>query len=349
MSFDHARPVSCTELFEDRQDVLLPMPHGQVVSEYVEYIVFFSGGKDSIAAALHLLDLGVKPSQIEINHHLVDGKEGSTLMDWPVTADYCRKFAEAFGMRYVETWREGGFEGEMMRDGTPTAPIVIPGENGELLRLGGNGPAGTRLKFPQVSADLRTRWCSGYVKVDVGSRYLVNHPRFSDGRKRLVITGERAEESPNRARYASFEAHADDNRHGKRAVRHIDHWRPVHAWREQQVWAIMERYRVNPHPAYRIGFSRCSCMSCIFIANDNWATIRFIAPPHFNRISDYEKRFGVTIHRSMSVEERADKGSVMPNAAKWAPIALATEFTEPIIVDRWELPAGAYQGNGGCF
>lgn len=52
-------------------------------SSYDVVIVAFSGGKDSLACLLHLLELGVPRSKIELWHHDVDGREGSTLMDWP--------------------------------------------------------------------------------------------------------------------------------------------------------------------------------------------------------------------------------------------------------------------------
>ena len=319
------------------------------LSSYEEFIVFFSGGKDSIATVLHLLELGVDPASIEIHHHLVDGKEGSSLMDWPVTESYVQKFAEAFGMRFVLTWRIGGFEAEMLRDNSPTAPVMIPHENGGFVAIGGKGSTGTRRKFPQVSNSLSTRWCSAYLKCDVAARYLANTPRFQDGKRRLIITGERAEESPGRATYAKFLVHAQDKRNGKKTQRYLDHWRPVHRGPESQVWAIMERHSVNPHPAYKIGYSRCSCAGCIFINDDSWATLKFMAPPRFQKISNYESEFGVTIHRTESVEQRANKGTVMPDAARYGPIALYSEYLEPILVSNWELPAGAYKSNGGRF
>ncbi len=61
---------------------------------YATIIVAFSGGKDSVACVLHLLELGVPRERIELWHHDVDGREGSTLMDWPVTRAYCRAFAD---------------------------------------------------------------------------------------------------------------------------------------------------------------------------------------------------------------------------------------------------------------
>ena len=134
---------------------------------YTYVIVAFSGGKDSIACVLHLLDLGVPRELIELWHHDVDGREGSSLMDWPCTADYCRKLAAAFGLRLSFSWKVGGFEREMLRKDQPTAPTAFENESGAVRFAGGDGPANTRMQFPQVSPDLSVRWCSAYLKIDV--------------------------------------------------------------------------------------------------------------------------------------------------------------------------------------
>lgn len=65
---------------------------------YDKYIVSFSGGKDSTACFLYLLDNGIPLDKIELWHQDVDGRE-DTFFDWEVTPDYCRRFAEAFGVK----------------------------------------------------------------------------------------------------------------------------------------------------------------------------------------------------------------------------------------------------------
>ncbi len=51
------------------------------IDSYDKFLVMFSGGKDSTALVLHLLDLGVPREKIELWHHDIDGK-GRTFMDW---------------------------------------------------------------------------------------------------------------------------------------------------------------------------------------------------------------------------------------------------------------------------
>lgn len=53
------------------------------LDQYDCILVSFSGGKDSLACVVHLLELGVDPSKIELWHQCVDGdpENGGGLMD----------------------------------------------------------------------------------------------------------------------------------------------------------------------------------------------------------------------------------------------------------------------------
>jgi hypothetical protein len=266
-------------------------------------------------------------------------------MDWPSTPAYCKAFAKAFHVPLFFSWRLGGFEREMLRNDTATAPISWENPDGSIGTAGGKGPKGTRLKFPQVSADLSTRWCSAYLKIDVGATAIRNQSRFL-GKKTLFISGERAEESPGRAKYKVFEPDRACSHH--RAVRRF---RPVHSWNEQEVWDILRRYQVNPHPSYRIGFPRLSCRACIFGLEDQWASLQQVDPAGFKAIAAYEKQFGFTIHRKTALGDRADAGRPYAGCSNQALLAEAMDpnWSGPIIVpaDEWALPAGAFGKGGG--
>lgn len=276
------------------------------LTEYDFILVAFSGGKDSTAAFLYLLDKGVAPERIELWHHAVDGHGShggsSTLMDWPSTPAYCKAFAKAFHVPLFFSWHRGGFEREMLRNDTATAPISWENPDGSIGTAGGKGPKGTRLKFPQVSADLSVRWCSAYLKIDVGTAAIRNQSRFT-GKKTLFISGERADESPGRAKHKVFEPDRTCTDH-----RTVHRFRPVHSWNEQEVWNIIRRYQVNAHPSYRIGFPRLSCRACIFGLEDQWASLRQVDPAGFQTIAAYETQFGFTIHRKTDIGSRADAG-----------------------------------------
>jgi tRNA(Ile)-lysidine synthase TilS/MesJ len=126
-------------------------------SAFDRVVVAFSGGKDSLACVLRLLDLGCERERLELWHHDVDGREGSDLMDWPVTRAYCRAVADHLGIPLLFSWKVGGFEGEMLRDESPTRATTFELLDGTTTTVGGKGPQGTRQKFPQVSADLKVR------------------------------------------------------------------------------------------------------------------------------------------------------------------------------------------------
>lgn len=87
--------------------------------DYDRYIVCFSGGKDSTAIFLYLLEHGIPRSRIELWHQDIDGCEDN-LFDWPITRDYCRRFAAAFGVPLYLQWKVGVFRQELLR--TNTAP-----------------------------------------------------------------------------------------------------------------------------------------------------------------------------------------------------------------------------------
>lgn len=107
------------------------------LGEYDKVIVAFSGGKDSLAVALRLLDLGVDPARMELWHHRVDGGPGDALpwglkWDWSVTDAYVEAVAEALDIPLFYSWRVGGISGEMAKQEARIADVMgeFPGPLG---------------------------------------------------------------------------------------------------------------------------------------------------------------------------------------------------------------------------
>jgi 3'-phosphoadenosine 5'-phosphosulfate sulfotransferase (PAPS reductase)/FAD synthetase len=352
------------------------------LSEYDYIIVAFSGGKDSLACVLRLIDLGVPRERIELWHYCVDGQPGSPrFFDWPVTESYCSAVAQALGLRLLFRWREGGFKGELLKRDARSAPVGIQMLDGNVKWAGGkNGDVTTQGKFPRQGTIDRGRWCSGLLKVDVSRLALNNDPRFR-GKRVLLLSGERGEESGNRARYPFVEA--DYTNSGRKEV---TVWHAVLEWYEPEVWDLIRRHRVRPHPAYYVGFSRLSCMPCIFGNNDQWATVQSLDPSLLDQIAAYEHFFyksaespgtigtGVIVD-AQGVEKPADvvlraargvsylderHGSTeSADAHAWSLLAAeqAAELamgeyypTDLVIVpptEQWVLPRGAGRKSGG--
>lgn len=361
MPTDHKHFINQTELFTNSS-----------MNDYDKYIVAFSGGKDSIACFLHLLESGVPKSKIELWHHDIDGR-GPAFMDWECTPAYCRAFAAAFGVPIFFSWKQGGFKTEMLRKNSYTAPTAFECPDGTLRLVGGTGgKKSTRLKFPQLSHDLSTRWCSAYLKIMVCSTAIVNQKRFN-GQRTVVISGERGEESKARSQYAQLEKdHADSRFVGTylnktkrkingvirevttrvtigKARRHVDRWRPILHWSEQQVWALIEKYRIRVHPCYYLGYSRCSCKFCIFGNCHQFASSYAISPEIGEEIISHEDSFGVTIKRGMSLRKIVNLGTPYGSITEeLARRATKSVYDQQIIFnddETWNLPAGAYREN----
>ncbi len=309
-------------------------------NSYDRIIVAFSGGKDSTACLLHLLEEGADRERIELWHHLIDGEPGSTpFMDWPETEGYCIQFAEHFGVPLYFSWREGGFKREMLRDNQRTAPVRWQNPDGTVGSAGGkSGPLGTRMKFPQVSASLRTRWCSAALKIDVMSIAINNQERFNDSRT-LVITGERGQESPNRKTYAMLEQHRC---HSEKKGRIVDHHRPILEWTEKMVWDSLERWNIVPHPAYYRGWGRLSCFTCIFGNADQWASAHALYPWMVDEIIKYEREFGTTIKRNRSIPELIEDGTPYDSVFGDFHLKVGFKGSQP-----WKAPPGAYGDSTG--
>jgi len=330
--------------------------------QYDKIIFAFSGGKDSIASFLHLLRNGAQREKMELWHQNVDGK-GETFFDWEVTPAYCRAFAEAFNVPIYFSWKEGGFLKEMSREDAPTAQNFTETPSGEVLALPRRQTKGTRRRFPQVSPNLSVRWCSAYLKIDVFSSAIRNQERFN-GKKTLVVTGERAEESlskanfakyidgqlddkkaKGRARYKSFEPHRADKRQSKTKNRHIDHYRPIKDWPESQVWKIIQEYKVTVHPCYYLGWSRCSCKFCIFGNADQYTSAAMISPNKAQKIAEKENEYGCKIKRDgRSIQQYMAEGTPYQGIQnkKLVEVATSTTYDLPIFTENWKLPLGAY-------
>jgi 3'-phosphoadenosine 5'-phosphosulfate sulfotransferase (PAPS reductase)/FAD synthetase len=184
------------------------------------------------------------------------------------------------------------------------------------------------------------------LKVDVARLAISNDPALSRARV-LFLTGERRQESTHRATYAEKERHPCSTR-----ARRVDAWRAILDWPEGDVWEAIRRHGVVPHPAYRLGFGRVSCLTCVFADEDQWASIRELDPARFEVVAGLEEEFVCTIRHGRSVREQAERGMPYPQVYDPALRALGLGEDDPadqVLVDPadWELPAGAFRRGGG--
>lgn len=341
----------------------------------VKFIVAFSGGKDSVAMVLYLLfERNINPKDIELWHHEVDGN-GDNLWDWKCTPEYCRKFAEAVGVQILFSYRKGGIQREIYKNNEWKQDVYYQSEqDGEyhVARSSKNEKhRKTKMMFPAISSSLLTRWCSSDVKIDV-MKVAINGIEKYKNLNAIICTGERRYESSNRAKYLEIEPYNFAQN------REIIQWRPVIDLSEQQVWKLFEKWKIQPHPAYELGWGRCSCQICIFSSPNHWASNNVISPEKIKKIAQTEQEIGNMLlnkpikemqqqpdGKTKMVEKLGKDGKPLmqniyessvnvgksfidPNSeltAKWIKQATVS-FTEPIFVTgKWKLPEGAYKGD----
>lgn len=172
------------------------LPQLLPLEEYEKIIVLFSGGKDSLACVLDLLERGVPRERIELWHHDIDGGHPDRKMDWPVTQAYVRAVSEYLGLVLRTSWRVNGFWGEVYRLGASWPIQYIEPDSGIIrecklsekqIRSAQLREAilnsveqaeleqmGCRMKFPAKSGNLATRWCSSILKIMVADSVIRN-------------------------------------------------------------------------------------------------------------------------------------------------------------------------------
>lgn len=323
------------------------------------------------------MELGVPKSKIEFWHHDVDGGHPLRTMDWRCTANYIRSFAEAEQIPLRVSWRKNGFFGELYRIGASELIEWVDPETGEIYQCPPSkkymecqklkvaaisemenklAEFGYRMKFPMKSGDLSRRWCSAYLKIMVADTVLrnmnsvaANLTKTRKNIKLLIVSGERRGESVGRSKYNEIEIHRTNavSKHH----RTVHQWRPVIDYSERDIWEVLKRHKVNPHPCYRAGWNRCSCAMCIFSTPRLFAGIRELYPKEYALLCQDEKVLGFTLDNHCNLETYIGSAdSCVYHGDKEAIQSLLTgEFpVESVYVKgKWKYPAGAFHGAAG--
>lgn len=214
----------------------------------------------------------------------------------------------------------------------------------ELEKLGGK-----RQKFPAKGGTHQGRWCSGNLKAAVQDSVTSNLDKTKENTKILIASGERRGESAGRSHYNEIEIHRTNAE--KIAHRIVHQWRPVIDYSEKDVWEVLKRHRINPHPCYRAGWNRCSCAACIFSTPTLFAGFRELYPDEWELLKQDEQILGFTLDNKCDLDTFVgDTKSCLYKGDKQAIHSLVTgDFTiDDIYVNgKWMYPAGAFHGAEG--
>lgn len=389
------------------------LPRLLPLEEYDLIVVLISGGKDSVACYLKLIELGVPKEKIEFWHHDIDGGHPTRRMDWKCTQNYVKALADAEGVKLRVSYRVNGFFGELYRIGASEPIEWIDPDTGEIkqCKLSSNylkcrelkeqateemeellKQYGYRMKFPAKTGDLSRRWCSAYLKICVADTVVSNLDRLGEleelGGKRhkfpakggthsgrwcsgnlkaavqdsvtanleetkhdkkiLIVSGERRGESAGRSKYNEMEIHRTNAT--AKAHRIVHQWRCCIDYSEKDVWELLKRHHINPHPCYRIGWNRCSCMMCIFSTPRLFAGVKELFPDDYAALRHDEEVLGFTLDNKKNLDEFiGDTQSCVCWKDKAAIHSILTgEFnTDDIYTNDWNYPVGAFHGADG--
>ena len=214
---------------------------------------------------------------------------------------------------------------------------------GELEKLGGK-----RLKFPAKGGTHQGRWCSGNLKAAVQDSVTSSLEKTKVNKKILIVSGERRGESTGRSKYNEMEIHRTNAE--KRSHRTVHQWRPVIDYSEKDVWEILKRHRVNPHPCYRIGWNRCSCAMCIFSTPSLFAGIKEIYPKEYEALRQDEKILGFTLDNKKCLDDfvgNAKSSIYWQDKPAVHSIQTGSFSVNDVYVKDWHYPAGAFHGSEG--
>lgn len=214
----------------------------------------------------------------------------------------------------------------------------------ELEKLGGK-----RHKFPAKGGTHSGRWCSGSLKASVQDSVTSNLHDTKSNKKILIVSGERRGESTGRSRYNEMEIHRTNAE--KRNNRTVHQWRCCIDYSEKDIWEVLKRHKVNPHPCYRAGWNRCSCAMCIFSTPKLFAGIRELYPEDYELLKMDESILGFTLDNKCDLDTFVGNAkSCVYRGDKEAINSLITgKFTaeDVFVKGKWLYPAGAFHGAEG--
>lgn len=140
-----------------------------------------------------------------------------------------------------------------------------------------------RERFPSM----KCRYCTA-LKLGAIEKFIRHLYPAKTEAKILSITGERAEESANRAKLPVFEPH----KLLTAGNRQVFHYRPILDWSEGKVWDAIRASGIPHHPAYDLGNRRLSCALCVFACDRDLRNGAANRPDLAERYLAVEKRTG---------------------------------------------------------
>jgi 3'-phosphoadenosine 5'-phosphosulfate sulfotransferase (PAPS reductase)/FAD synthetase len=243
---------------------MMPDAIDRLISAGALFVVNHSGGKDSQAMLIKLLEI-IPPRQLVVIHASLGDVE------WEGALDLARDQAVGAGLPFVVAHAVKTFM-EMV-------------EHRFKVRPGPNSPC-----WPSAS----NRQCTSDLKRGPIEREARRYARARSFSAVVSCMGIRAAESTNRAKLQSFRVNERNTIKG----RDWFEWLPIFEMSTDDVFDTIAAAGQKPHWAYTAGNERLSCVFCIMGSPRDLANGARHRPDLLARYDEIEKRTGYTMHMS---------------------------------------------------
>lgn len=230
--------------------------------QFDKIFISVSGGKDSHAMLFLVRDLADRQG---VPCEKLLAMYADTGMEWHNAAEHVQALCKTAGVELVTVY--------------PVRPMIEKIRfRAERIKASGKDS----VAFPSATC----RWCTSEQKVAPMDK-IIN--KFSG--KLLKVTGERWEESAARSELPEFCIVPRVTC----KTRHVFGWRPMLAFKEADIWAMVRETGVQRHVCYDMGCDRLGCAGCIF-NSDRQVKIEMRENPHvFEAIDRLETETGYTM------------------------------------------------------
>lgn len=144
-------------------------------------------------------------------------------------------------------------------------------------------------KYKRLPSGL-ARFCTSELKTNPINKWIKKYCSEHGLTRVVSAIGLRAEESPLRAKKQAV----TDSKASTRALS-ITEWLPILHYRLADVWAEIEQAGQQPHSVYGLGFSRLSCVFCVFGKMEEHQKAAKLRPELFAKMARLERDLGKTI------------------------------------------------------
>ena len=237
--------------------------------QFDKILISVSGGKDSHAMLFLVRDLADRQG---VPREKLLAMYADTGMEWNNAAEHVKALCKAAGVELETVY--------------PTMTLIerMKWQGKRFIERGitrKDGSAGSVL-FPSP----QWRYCTSKQKQDPRDKVT---RRYSG--KLLKVTGERWAESKARSNYSEFISFQRLNSRD----RQVFGWRPMLAFSEADIWAMVRETGVPRHICYDMGCSRLGCAGCIFSTDRDLKIEMRENPEIFEALDRLEAESGYTM------------------------------------------------------